>query len=116
MLRPRLPHFRQLANAMLTDTCVIRRVTNTPDDAGGLSESWADAATVACRIGQPSSREYAAAGRTAEESDAVIRLPAGTDVRGADRIVTGGVTYEVGGPVIAVTDELIRSVFVAVVS
>jgi head-tail adaptor len=97
---------------LLTETCTIRRVVRTQTDSGGYTEVWSDAATVACRIGQPSTRELQLGGAMAEDADAIARLPALTDIRGADRLVRGSDTFEVMGAPVTVTDELIRSVFV----
>ncbi len=111
-----LAQARTDAAILLSSSCAIRRMTRTPNDSGGYTETETTVATVGCRIGQPSGREFIAGGKTAEESDAIVHMPALTDIRGTDRILVGGVTYEVSGPPVAVTDEILRSVFVSVVA
>lgn len=93
-----LASMRATMAASLPDTCVIQRKTLTADGQGGRSEAWAAAGTVACRIAPLQVRgqaEVAAAGRVLETGDFIATLPNGTDVRAVDRLVSGGVTYEV---------------------
>lgn len=86
----------------LTDTATIKRATRTSDGAGGFIETWADAATVPCRLivgirGERSEgqRERHIADRVSVGGMAEIVLPCGTDVRMTDRLAIGGVEYEV---------------------
>ena len=81
--------------ATLPDTCTIVRVTRVQNDSGGWEETTVAADTIACRLGPVAGRERVLGGRLAEESDAVLTLPADADVRGSDRITHDGTTYEV---------------------
>jgi len=95
-----LASIRRAADRMLPDTCVIQRVTRTPDGAGGSTETWATVATMACRV-SPAGQgdEHLFGGRLASVSGYVVTLPAETDVAAVDRIAWGGRTLEVAGVV-----------------
>lgn len=84
----------------LPDTCSIQRPTNTDDGAGGHTTSWVTVQSgIACRI-------EAYSGRKGGDEDVVnarfesvmwwrVHLPAATDVRITDRILSGSHTFEV---------------------
>ena len=97
----RLAKAQAIAESTMSDTATIRRNTPASDGMGGATDSWATVATVQCRLmsrlSQPSDR--AGGGRVETQTDYVIRLPVGTDVRNADRIVVGSRTFEVVRPV-----------------
>ena len=97
----RLTKAQAIAESTMSDTATIRRNTPASDGMGGATDSWATVATVQCRLmtrlSQPSDR--AGGGRVETQTDYVIRLPVGTDVRNADRIVVGSRTFEVVRPV-----------------
>lgn len=79
---------RATAATSLIDSAVIKRKTKTLDGMGGTIESWADVATVACRIhtGGGISGQYA--GRIMEQETGAIRvtLPYGTAISTSDRL------------------------------
>lgn len=103
---------RSEAGKSLVDTCVIRRATFTKDAAAGDVETWADLATVACRVA-PSSYQQAereVGGQTAQAVTYVVTLPAGTDVTARDRIAWLGRLFGVVS-VVPRTDEITRRVF-----
>ena len=102
-----LAQARADAASLLSDSCVISRPTFTPNDSGGGSNSYNSVATVACRLGPLTSAETQRAGANDVQTDVAISMPAATDIRGADRIVTGGRTYEVTG-ILDRTDEILR--------
>ena len=89
---------RATADLALPDTVVISRRTVASDGAGGWSETWATAATVAGRL-QPkyqiSGSENVAAGQIQAVAQWVATLPAGTDLRAGDRVTVAGRTFEV---------------------
>lgn len=94
----------------LTDLCSISRPTDAADAFGGQMRTWATVATnVACRIAPETRRpvEEAREGRFATIGDYVVTLPAGQDITERDRVVIGGLTYEVIG-VRYRTNELTR--------
>ena len=96
----------------LPGTATISRATVAPDGMGGQTQTWATVATVASRLspsGGGGQTEGLTGGRSTADSDWIITLPQGTDVRQADRIVTDGRTFEVEN--IADRDwELVRRV------
>ena len=88
---------RSTLNASLPDSAQVQRKTLTSDGAGGFTELWTTAATVACRV-SPSGRspeERAIAERLSSTSIWTLTVPALTDVQPADRIVVGSRTFEV---------------------
>lgn len=93
-----LDFLRNAAAGFRPDTCTIQRATET-SDGDGTSASWATLASgVTCRlsrIGQGGNEALGAGGAVRAIGQRRIKLPAGQDVRASDRIVTGGVTYEV---------------------
>jgi len=92
-----LEWMREYQEDALPDTATIQRVSRTPDNAGGASESWEKVATVACRVA-PSGRapeDRAVAERLNVTSSWTITVPAETDVRAGDRVVVDARTFEV---------------------
>lgn len=93
-----LDYLRTLATQFRPDTCTIQRATETVT-SGGVTQTWATLASgVSCRvsrIGQGATEGLGANGATLAVGQRRIKLPAGQDVTVKDRIVTGGVTYEV---------------------
>lgn len=82
----------------LADTCVIQTVTRATDEAGNVGETYANGATVACRL-DPVSRR-----RTGDEHVAaaeraimfyVLTLPYDVSIALGGRVVHGGKTYEI---------------------
>lgn len=82
---------------ILTGTCTISRKTEGSDGMGGQSDTWTTLATVACAIApaMQADNEQIQELRLGLVSGWIIRLPVGTDVTILDRIVSGGITYEV---------------------
>ena len=112
-----LASLRARAEALLAHTCTISRPgTPTLDANGGETSTYtAVASGVACMLrplGQGDER-YVAAGVVAQASW-VVRLPAGTDVRALDRLVTSvdgeSKTLEVLPPTGSSSYELVRTV------
>jgi SPP1 family predicted phage head-tail adaptor len=87
---------RATADTALPDVATVQRATTVSDGGGGTTTSWADVATVACRIAPAGGGEGATAGeRVVDESTHVISLPAEADVTELDRLIVGGQTYDV---------------------
>jgi hypothetical protein len=88
----------------------IQRLTVVPDGEVGHTSSWATVETTVGRIGagprQPV--EQVSAGQLTVISTWTIAVPAGTDLRVSDRLVSGGVTYEVLGISTNVSFEIER--------
>lgn len=80
------------------DECLIQRLAEVDDGAGGKYESWSTVERVMCRRTAPTAGQVLnslTASRPETRVDWTIALPAGTDVRVTDRLVISGVTYEV---------------------
>jgi len=92
--------FRRIHVETLKDTCTISRATLAADGMGGHTETWATVATVACRLNTSGTRpnETATADQIRNNTDFIITVPNGTDVRNADRITIGSRTFEVVKP------------------
>lgn len=75
----------------------IRRAVTVSDGAGGRTAAWSTVGTVDGRVDRAASQERSdeVEGRSAIRTRAVVWLPAGTDVRQADRLLVDGVTWEV---------------------
>lgn len=94
-----LTQMRAQRLATLTASCRIDPATDT-DTANGPTQSWPSGSTVACALTTPSSLPARSAGLIAilpEERGYLVALPYGTAITPADRIVSGGRTYEVIG-------------------
>lgn len=92
-----LSELRSVAVGALSETCVIQRRTKVRNGID-YSFDWADIATdVPCRMspqGEVGS-EFEQAGSVAGSNDLVLRLPYGTDITSADRVLIEGVVYDV---------------------
>jgi hypothetical protein len=91
-----LVSLRATQAATLTAGAVVQRLTLASDSMGGFSESAATAVTTTCRVAPARAGDaQLVAGRLRERTPVRITVPAATDVRPVDRLVAGGVTYEV---------------------
>lgn len=109
---------REVERLMLPDSCAIQTATLASDSAGGATESWATATTVACQVSDLTARSAEVASKLAEVADKEITLPAETAVTGSQRIVHTKGAVVTAYKVVGVNDrslELSRSVFVQVV-
>lgn len=88
----------ELQEESLIDICTIQRPVRTPNGAGGwIVTAGTVASDVPCRV-RPMALTRAEALTGMQFNDALpwqIALPVYADIREQDRIVTGGVTYEV---------------------
>lgn len=88
---------RATADKALPDSATIRRATLSSDGAGGQTQTWADVATVACRLmprlTQP--QDKTVGDKLTNVSGWMIALPYGTDVTEGDIVTVGGRTFEV---------------------
>lgn len=92
-----LSDFRSLQIEAMPDVCEIHRLTRV---RSGLdyTETWAAIAeNVPCRISEQGDvgREFAVAGSVVGTSDLILRVPFGTDLTNADRVILNNTTYEV---------------------
>ena len=87
---------RTAQESALPGTATITRKTVVADGIGGQTETWQTLASgVACRLAPMSYRERIAAQQFGGEETWHLTLPYGQDVTAADRVTTGGITYEV---------------------
>ncbi|HEV8639451.1 MAG TPA: head-tail adaptor protein [Chloroflexota bacterium] len=97
----------------LTDSCAVQRIAQVSDGAGGFTDAYATASTVACRVarsGMQSPDEAVFADRLGTRTPFTVYLPWDADVRESDRLAvtlpTGVQTYEVLG-VVAPTTSMV---------
>lgn len=94
-----LAAMRAAVATTLPDQCAIQRLVRVEDDAGGWTDTFATASTVACRVAgrdlQPAERELAA--RLGNRTAFTVTLPPDADLRESDRIGWSGQVFEVLG-------------------
>lgn len=93
-----LAYMREELSLALPDTAVIQSVGRASDGMGGGTETWTASGTVSCRVAPRQSTRGSEAGRAdaqAAVNDWIITLPHGSTVTETNRVVTGGVTYEI---------------------
>jgi hypothetical protein len=84
------------AQATMTDTCVIQRLTPTSDGFGSQRETWNTIATTVARMGTPTGGYLAEqAARLGELASWVISFPQATDVQVNDQLVINSQTLKV---------------------
>lgn len=107
-----LTSLRGAADAALPDTCVIQRPSRVSDSEGGSTTAYPTLATVACRIapGGQTPQERVIADRIQAEMVVAITMPALTDIDSADRVTSGGRTYEIVEPLAPRSFEVARRV------
>lgn len=86
---------RDAITATLPDTCTILRIALEPDGAGGFSEAAATVAETRCRTAPAGQNEAEIGARLGVAALWALTLPAGTDIREADRIVCRSRAWEV---------------------
>lgn len=93
-----LSALRTAAESWLTETCTVRSKTLTSDNMGGYTETWADAATsVACRLAPVQNRgsETVDGAQLRSVTAWVLTLHWDQAITVENRVVHGGLTYEV---------------------
>lgn len=86
---------RDAITAALPDTCTILRIAREPDGAGGFSETASTVAEASCRTAPAGQNEAEIGARLGVAALWALTLPAGIDIREADRVVCKGRTWEV---------------------
>jgi len=83
-------------DSLLTGTCTLQRYTagTAADEFGHLTKTWADTAGVRCRVQQLGGKEMAS-GIFPQVATHRAYFRMGTDITHKDRVVYGGVTFEV---------------------
>lgn len=97
-----------------TELAEVQRKTDVSNGRGGHTATWSIQEVVPCRRPLPQnlrapSSEGVLAGQMQSVIEWIIAVPAGTDVRAADRIVIGTRTFEVNN-VIESSTEIARYV------
>lgn len=90
-----LASMRATAERALPGTAVIQAGTLTSDGAGGYTETFTAAGTVACRVAPITGTEREEGGRINADSTHVITLPADTAVTTSDQLEIAGLAYNV---------------------
>ena len=91
-------YLRAEAENLLPDTCAIQERQTIADDYGGFTESWATSYQgVPCRLSEMQRVQGEGTQGTRESGDTswVFTLPHDQAISRDDRVVHGGVTYEV---------------------
>ena len=103
---------RRDVEAPLPDTCVVNRVSQVSNGAGGWTDESVVTATVACRVSPVGQREAQIAQAMDATADHVVTLPADTDVKQNDTITVDGKTLSVTGIRERVSEGIVLRVFV----
>lgn len=93
-----LTQIRAQRTASLQGSCVHYPAADASDSSGGYTQGWSAGSTYACGITTPTGQGAGVAGMieySGAERTALIALPHGTTVTAADRLVSGGLTYEI---------------------
>jgi len=95
-----LTRMRTIAQEALPGTAVVQNGTLVSDNGGGYTETFAPRAggTVSCRVAPITARggaEGVDGDRITPDAQYIITLPAETTVETDDRIVAGGIIYNV---------------------
>lgn len=93
-----LETIRKLIGALLPDTCDVQHASTSVNDAGLITEVWTTVASdVPCRV-DPVTRTDRTSVYFEREAERVvyqITLPHDANVQRGDRVITGGVTYQI---------------------
>jgi hypothetical protein len=95
-----LTDMRVVSDDFLPDTCTIQTKTETVDAQGGVSLSWANTYTsVACRLDPAAAGGSEVVTNLALEARSLwtLNIPYNQAIGVENRVVHGGVTYEVKG-------------------
>jgi head-tail adaptor len=90
-----LSRCQDYAERYLPDSGTVSRPVSVSDSQGGYTQTYSPAGTAACRVAAVSGSEAVLAGRLGAQVGYVVTMPSGTDVRVADRILSGGRVFEV---------------------
>ncbi|MCW5933974.1 MAG: head-tail adaptor protein [Fimbriimonadia bacterium] len=93
-----LTSMRQVIQSICLETVQVRRKSLVSDGAGGYAETWSTIASLSGRVCNRSRRGEPVAGDSVRDvSEREIVMPHSADVRPEDRLLVGGVEYEVKG-------------------
>lgn len=82
---------------LMPDTCQVITITHTSDGAGGQTDTYGTAASIACRLDYLTGTEAIAAGAIQPFGRYMLTVPAATSIVQANRILHSGITYNVLG-------------------
>lgn len=92
-----LAAMRAAIGEMLPDTAQIITITNSPDGAGGVTQSRATATAVNCRLDVTQAREQVTGGAIQPYIAYKLSLPYDTIITAGNEVVHSGITYAVTG-------------------
>lgn len=99
MTAAQLAQVRRQRAASFQETAQVRRAVDTADGRGGYTQGWATIhEAVACSITTPTGGGATPGGFVPidpADRAALIAFPVGTDLKGGDRVVVAGVSWEV---------------------
>jgi len=84
-----------MAAGALDQRVTFRRLTRTSDGGGGVTEAWADLATVWAAVAFKSAREGLDEGRVSAAQTTVFEVYNRSDITELDRIRWDGVDYNI---------------------
>lgn len=99
MTAAQLAQVRSQRAASFQESASVRRAVDSADGRGGYTQGWTTVhATVACSVTTPSRSGAGTGGFVpVDPADraAQIAFPVGTTIKGGDRVIVAGVTWEV---------------------
>ncbi len=100
---------RNTTSTYLAGTAILSAYTQTPDSAGGHTDTYTAYGTSDARLAPIGARdEHLVAGRTAEVAYWILTLPATTTVNEKDRVSYNSRTYEIETVITRSPEELSR--------
>ena len=90
---------RNTINQTLTDSATVKRVSRVSDGAGGITETWTQVGTYACRVAPAGmTRQEALLAEKVRDTNLIrIVMPHDADVTNDDRVMVNGQEYNVVG-------------------
>lgn len=91
-----LQYMRESIEQLMPDTCTIINPVNTPNDEGGLIQTWGTvAANVPCRLDMKSSSEPAIGGAVQIFTGYMLSIPYDQTIDEVDNVVINSIQYAV---------------------
>jgi hypothetical protein len=91
-----LQYMRASIEQLMPDTCTILNPVNTPNDEGGIIQTWGTvAANVPCRLDMKSSSEPAIGGALQIFTGYMLSIPYDQTIDEVDNVVVNSIQYAV---------------------
>lgn len=91
-----LTYMRESIALLMPDTCTILNPVNTPNEEGGIVQTWGTAATnVPCRLDMKSSSEPVLGGALQIFTGYMLSLPYNQTIDEVDQVVINSIQYAV---------------------